>query len=195
MSIEAAPPDLDLDALRATALTRQLASLEKKKKMLATLASSATNVERMKETLCALRASGISPLLLVRKPATALSKDAILELFGFLRDWDQLLLKNMLEIAGDCIPAKYLPVLHQEARTEMKWFQEWQTAVADPRIHRYPGLPWRSFLRKVNAENSIFAKSILRDDTAENQLEGLVEEFLKGKKKTICIFPKNWGKR
>ncbi len=188
-------PDLDLDSLRNQALDRQLASLEKKQQTLATLAASVDNIDRAKETLCALRAAGISPLLLLRKPSEPLNKESLLAIFGFLRDWDQLLLRNLLELGEHYVPSKYLPLLHPEARTEMKWFQEWQTAVADPRIHRYPGLPWRSFLRKVNAENYAFVQNVLRDDTGADRLDSLVEEFLKGKKKTICIFPKNWGKR
>jgi hypothetical protein len=194
MSIDPTP-DLDLDALREKALARQLLSLEKKKQMLATLVASADKAPQMKAVLCSVRASGISPLLLIRKPVSPLSKDAVLELFGFLREWDQLLLRNLLEVASDSLPAVYHPLLFQEAKTELKWFQEWQTAVSDPRLHRYPGLPWRSFLRKVNAENYEFAQNILRDDTAENRLESLVEAFLRGKKKTICIFPKNWGRK
>jgi hypothetical protein len=194
MSIEV-NPDLDLDRLAPAALSKQLLRLEKQSKTLATVAASTGNSESIKDTLCSLRASGISPLLLVRKGFAKWPTEEILAFFGFLRDWDQLLLRNLTELAGDRIPAPFQATLAQEAKTELKWFQEWQTAVADPRIHRYPGLPWRSFLRKVNAENFAFAQDLLRDDATLESLDVRIRGFLVGKKKTICVFPKNWGKR
>jgi hypothetical protein len=194
MSIEV-NADLDLDRPLPGGLSNQLATLEKRNATLATVAASVENLVALKDTLCALRASGISPLVLLRAAETPLNTDAILEILGFLRDWDQLLLRNVLEVAGPKIQARYGAALEQEAKIELKWFQEWQTAVSDPRIHRYPGLPWRSFLRKVNAENFSFAQQLLRDDSSEEVLDAAVQAFVVGKKKTICVFPKNWGKR
>jgi hypothetical protein len=194
MSIEV-NADLDIDRPLPGGLRGQLDSLEKRNAMLATVAASVENLETLKETLCGLRASGISPMVLLKPVETPLTTDEILAVFAFLRDWDQLLLRNVLEVASARIDPKYVPSLIQEAKIEFKWFQEWQTAVADPRIHRYPGLPWRSFLRKVNAENFEFSQLLLRDDSTGDTLDLAVKAFLVGKKKTICVFPKNWGKK
>lgn len=194
MSIEV-QADLDLDSLPKGGLLRKVSGLEKRKAALATLIASPGGEQTIIETFCALRASGISPLLVLRAPAAPLATDHILAFSSFLRDWDQLLLRNLLELAGDRIAPRHAAALAQEAKIELKWFQEWQTAVSDPRIHRYPGLPWRSFLRKVNAENFSFLQELLRDDSSEEALDTAVKAFLVGKKKTICVFPKNWGKR
>ncbi len=193
MSIET-PPDVDIDLMRPGSLPQVLTGLEKRKVNLATVAASPINREGITEGLCALRASGISPLLLLRQSDPTWSVDQVLSFLEFLRDWDQLLLRNVLEVVHGRAHEKYLPALQVEAKIELKWFQEWQTAVADPRIHRYPGLPWRSFLRKVNAENFEFAFVLLSEE-AGPELDAKVEEFLKGKKKTICVFPKNWSKK
>ncbi len=194
MSIEI-NPDLDLDSLLPEHIAKQLLQFEERKATLVTVAASIEKLEAIRQAFCSLRASGISSLLLLRKVDIPLTTEEVLAIFAFLRDWDQLLLRNLLEIASDKIPAGFLPHLVAEAKTEFKWFQEWQTAVSDPRIHRYPGLPWRSFLRKVNAENFAFAQAILRDDSGHEVLDATVKSFLIGKKKTICIFPKNWGKK
>ena len=192
MSIEARL-DLDLDAVPLDALVGRLGEFEQKQAHLVTLGGSLENIEAIRQAFCTLRACGISPLLLIRKPEFEISREEILAVLGFLRDWDQLLLRNLLEIVGERVPASFLPNLAAESKTEFKWFQEWQTAVSDPRLHRYPGLPWRSFLRKVNNENFEFAQSLLRDDAVES-LDATVKAFLISKKKTICIFPKYWRK-
>ncbi len=184
--------DLDLDRLSKDELPRRMATLEEKKQSLVTLGASAHQRDAIRETLLALRASGASSLLVLRRPPEPMDSLATVDFLAFLRDWDQLLLRNILEVGVDRVPAKYSAALELEARTEVKWFQEWQTAVSDPRIHRYPGLPWRSFLRKVNAENFTFAEHLL---LGSPDLERRIELFLAGKKKTICVFPKNWGKR
>jgi hypothetical protein len=183
---------LSLDGLKPSALKRQIAQLEKKKTSLITLETSARNWEEVQGTLCSIRASGLSVLLLLDQASQDRSAQEILLLLSNLRSWDQLLLRNLLQVAASHIDAKFLPFLQQEAKIEMKWFQEWQTALTDPRIHRYPGLPWRSFLRKVNAENFAFAKALLEGKGADDRL---LEDFLKSKRKTICIFPKNWSHR
>ncbi|MBY0371673.1 hypothetical protein K2X33_13385, partial [bacterium] len=133
--------DIDLD--QASNALAAVAKFEKDKAALVRLAASPEQVDSLRETLMALRASGISPLLTLRRGTAELDRETLLAFFGFLRDWDQLLLRNMLELVIDRVPEKYRPNLAVEARTEAKWFQEWLTAVADPRIHRYPGLPWR----------------------------------------------------
>lgn len=189
MSIETV--DLDLDQLPPAKLAAQVARLEKSSAPLATLAASPEHVVYLRDALMALRASGISPLLTLRRGSETHDRETLLQFFALLRDWDQLLLRNMLELIGDRVPEKFRPNLAFEARTEAKWFQEWLTAVSDPRIHRYPGLPWRSFLRKVNAENFDFARALLSDEPLEER----VTQFLIAKKKTICIFPKNWNKK
>lgn len=183
---------LSLDGLKPSALKKQIAQLEKKKASLITLGTSALDWEEVQGTLCSIRASGLSVLLLVEPASHDRSPEETLLLLSNLRSWDQLLLRNLLQVASHQIEAKFLPFLQQEAKIEMKWFQEWQTALTDPRIHRYPGLPWRSFLRKVNAENFAFAKALLEGRGSD---DSLLESFLKSKRKTICIFPKNWSHR
>ncbi len=184
--------DLDLDRLSSEELPARMGLLEASKQSLVTVGASVHRREAIREALLALRAAGVSSLLVLRRDSAPIDSIESLDFLAFLRDWDQLLLRNILELGADRVPAKYLAALEVEARTELKWFQEWQTAVSDPRIHRYPGLPWRSFLRKVNAENFTFAEHLLMGSP---DLEPRIEVFLVGKKKTICVFPKNWGKR
>jgi hypothetical protein len=192
MSIEVSPGILHLDALKPQVVKKQIAQLEKKKASLLTLGTSARDWDQVRDTLCSARASGLSVLLLLEQVDSTRPVHEVLVLLASLRDWDQLLLRNFLEVCSARVPEKYLPALQHEAKIELKWFQEWQTALSDPRIHRYPGLPWRSFLRKVNAENYAFAKALLESTTEDARL---LEGFLMSKKKTICVFPKNWSRK
>ena len=90
--------------------------------------------------------------------------------------------------------------MQTEAKIELKWFREWLMAASDSRIHKYPGMPWRSFIRKVVGENYTFACTFLElvasTATPENReyLQLLMKGFLESKKKFICTFPKRWGK-
>ena len=165
-----------------------------------TLTSSADNWDRIRSVLCSLRASNASGLLLLKKPEDVLEDEEIVVILDFLREWDQLLLHNVLGLCANCIPAIFMPHLELEAKNELKWFREWLTALCDPRIYRYPGLPWRSFVRKISAENHAFGLKLLdlvsRPASSDNiqAVQNLFSEFLENKRKVICVFPTNWGR-
>jgi hypothetical protein len=55
-----------------------------------------------------------------------------LKVFATLRDWDQLLVRNILELCIGWMPATYHDVLRAEAKTELKWLEQWQSAAIDP---------------------------------------------------------------
>jgi len=200
MSIETAIPEIDIDALEGAALLSRLQDLEKQAYPLVTLTSSVNDWEKIRSSLLALRSSGMSAMLLLRRSQELLEDDEIQVIFTYLRDWDQLLLHNVLEICEGWIPAAYLPRLQIEAKLELKWFKEWWMAMSDPRIHKYPGLPWRRFVRKVVGENFDFAIRFLYlvalPATPENIDEVRVhfETFFEAKKKVLSIFPKKWSK-
>lgn len=197
MSIE----QFTLAEVRAVRLKKWIRSLEKKKVVCIQLAAPVAAIPECTEVLCALRAAGISVLLLISAEDSLLEDEELQGVFYWLRNWDQLLLRNFLETCGDWVPQEHLAVLSQESRTEFKWFQEWQTALADPRVHKYPGLPWRSFLRKVNSENFRFAEDFLRmvalnaSDENRAALDARIRSFLEAKKKVICVFPKKWSSK
>ena len=118
-----------------------------------------------------------------------------------LREWDQLTVHNCLALLGDYLPKGSVAALESESKVEMKSFQEWVVAANDPRIHKYPILPWRSFIRKVVAENYEFASGVLdlvylygEGCEASVDLVKLIESFLNSKKKVLCLFPKRWGR-
>ncbi len=89
-----------------------------------------------------------------------------------------------------------------EVKIELKWFREWLVANQDSRISRYPGLPWRSYMRKVIGENFDFAQTLLNVGAnlppemrkEDLTIENLVLAYLKSRKKAICFFPKKWGR-
>lgn len=155
--------------------------------------------EKMKETLCDLRAANLSPILHM-KGGVALDDDEITFLFTFMRDWDQMFLHNFLEICGEWVPQEFQSALQTESKIEMKWISEWLTASSDQRISKYPSLPWRSFIRKIVAENYQFAMVFLMlaaaPATEENvsSMHNHIKAFLEAKKKVVCVFPKKWGK-
>jgi hypothetical protein len=155
---------------------------------------------RIKRGLCDLRAAGRSAVLLLKRTDAFLEDDDVLSIFAFLRDWDQFLLHNFLELCEDWVPNTYQPLLQTEAKLELKWFQEWLTASSDTRIHKYPGLPWRSYVRKVVGENyqfaTIFLELTANAATPENiqAVQKHFTEFFEGKKKVLCMFPKHWSR-
>ncbi|MBI4405933.1 MAG: hypothetical protein HY537_17370 [Deltaproteobacteria bacterium] len=162
--------------------------------------ASVENWEKIKDSLCKLRASNISAMLFLNHLDVDLEDEELQYVFSYLRDWDQLTLHNILQLVGDWVPQALHQALLNEAKTEMKWFREWWVASHDSRLHKYPGLPWRSFIRKIINENFEFASFFLKlaasAATAENiqATENLVRGFLENKKKVVCIFPKKWNK-
>ncbi len=198
MSIEPTP-DVDLDVL-GERLALHLSTIEKQNVSVVHVTASISNWDRIKETLLQLRSANISPILHLRRGESLLEDEEIIYLFTFLRQWDQFLLVNFMEICGEWIPPEYQEKFRFEAKTELKWFKEWATAASDPRIHKYPGLPWRSFMRKINTENFQFATKFLElvaapsTDEARSQLQREIKAFLENKKKVVCVFPKNWNR-
>lgn len=188
--------DIDLDTIPDVEWLPTLIELENRGPRLVTLTCSPVHVDRAKQALLGLRAEGVPSVLLLNARQSLLDDEEMAVLFTFLHDWDQLLLRNILELCLDWIPKEFQVALQQEARTELKWFQEWQLAANDPRVHKYPGMPWRSFIRRINAENRAFAGEFLRlialPSTPENQqaLGKTLQEFLTTKKKVVSVFPK-----
>jgi hypothetical protein len=198
MSIDA-ESILDFDTLADTSFEETIEEFRSKTPPLCTLTCSPGSVERLKDFLCRLRAEGVAAVVVLRSTGSDLEQANALGVFEVLRDWDQLLLRNILELSIGWIPREFHEPLKLEAKTELKWFEQWQTASHDSRIHRYPALPWRSFLRKINAENFQFISDLMdlshRKATPESNrtTAALIKQFLDAKKKTICIFPKRWN--
>ncbi len=200
MSIEIAVPEVDLDPLENGSLLSRLEDIEKQAYPLVTLTSSVNDWDKIRKSLLSLRSSNISAMLLLKRSQDLLEDEEIQAIFTYLRDWDQLLLHNVLEICEGWIPQAFLARLQTEAKLELKWFKEWWVAMSDPRIHKYPGLPWRRFVRKVISENYDFAIRFLYlvalPATPENinEVQEHFNQFLESKKKVLSIFPKRWSK-
>lgn len=199
MSTEALP-EVNLDILESNSLLRDISTLEKKQQPLVSVQVSLQNLERAQSILCVLRAANISALITLKRGDVFLEDEEIQEVFHFLHEWDQLTLQNFLEICENWVPQPFIEPLRTESKVELKWFKEWLSAVSDPQIHRYPGLPWRSFVRKVNAENYSFAVQFLeliaRPATPENvqAVQEHLSQMLTAKRKVLCIFPKRWNR-
>ena len=182
------------------ALLSELSLAEKNQTPIVTLVGSIESWERIKTFLFASRASNVAALFLLKKPEGFLEDEEIQYLFGFLRDWDQLFVENFLSVCEAWVPQEFQQALKTEAKIELKWAKEWMTAASDQRIHKYPGLPWRSFLRKIMAENFDFAMKFLELTAAPATDENVkkmvthIQSFLEAKKKVVCVFPKRWPK-
>lgn len=199
MSIDSMPEiNVDLTQKAAEVLSG-IAPKNNDSHLLVNVTGSVQSWEKIKDTLCDLRAANISPILHI-KGGVALDDDEILFLFAFMRDWDQLFLHNFLEICGEWVPKEFQSVLQTESKIEMKWISEWLTANSDQRIYKYPSLPWRSFIRKIIGENYNFACVFLMLAAApatEDNVSAMhdhIKAFLEAKKKVVCVFPKRWGK-
>jgi len=193
-------PEIDLDRSELGSLLSDISNYEEKKLPLVTMVSSVNEGDKIRAMLSALRASNISGILLLKRSGEPLEDEEVLGIFAFLREWDQLLLLNVLELAESWIPQVFLAPLQQEAKVELKWFKEWLTASSDARIHKYPGLPWRRFIRKIISENYIFtanlAQLIALPATEENvrAVGEHFNRFLEEKRKVVSLFPKRWEK-
>ena len=193
-------PEIDLDAHERAIPPEEVLEFEKRGVPLVTLNSSADHWDKIRQVLCELRSANISAVLLLKQEDEVMEDEEITAILGFLKDWDQCLMVNLLELCSHCIPAVFLPHLQVEAKNELKWFREWLTAMGDTRIHRYPGLPWRSFVRKIVKENYEFGMQLLTlvslPATTENiqRVQTHFNAFLENKRKVVCVFPKNWGR-
>jgi len=192
---------LQLGSLTSEALSKQLAKCETSGQAVVYLEADLTEFERVRSSLCLLRASNLSPILLLKPldpPPTVAELEAVIP---YLRDWDQLFLFNILVLFQGWLPPSFAKELELEAKIELKWFREWLVANQDARLSRYPGLPWRSYIRKVIGENYDFTLMLLRvgqpDESGQRDemtLGNLLRSFLKSRKKAICFFPKKWGR-
>lgn len=199
MSIESMP-EINVDhAQQAGEILQGISEKNQEVSLLVNVTGSVQSWEKIKDTLCELRAANVSPILHIKGGAT-LDDEEILFLFAFMRDWDQLFLHNFLEICGEWVPKEFQSILQNESKIEMKWISEWLTANSDQRIYKYPSLPWRSFIRKIIGENYNFACVFLMLAAAPATDENVkamhehIKAFLETKKKVVCVFPKKWGK-
>lgn len=155
--------------------------------------------------LSRMRAAGLPVLLKLKKGDWTCELEELNYLFRAMRGKDQLTLSNTLELFGGILNQETRDQtrdqLEVESRIELKSFQEWIVATCDPRLHKYPVLPWRSFIRKVIEENFEFANGALDilymygDDAEQSpELKNLIANFLESKKKVLCLFPKKWSR-
>lgn len=195
MPIEVLPPNLSslsLDSFEEdTDLLAQAELLYEGNPSVVFLQSDLIHADRMKRVLLALRAADIPTILLVRSREPLVMSAAFQQL-EFLKQWDQCSLINVMQICQNAIPERFSSVLTAEAKIELKWLQEWWSASQGPRMARYPGLPWRSFIRKINSENFQFARELISE--GDSDLDERMKTFLTNKKKVVCVFPKRWGK-
>ncbi len=199
MSIDSMP-EINVDGTQNfSEVLQSVSQKEQAGSVLINVTGSVQSWEKIKDTLCSLRAVNVSPILHI-KGGIQLDDDEIIFLFSFMRDWDQLFLHNFLEICGEWVPKEFQNILQNESKIEMKWISEWLTANGDQRIYKYPSLPWRSFIRKIIGENYNFAMVFLMlaaapatDDNVKAMHEH-IKAFLETKKKVVCVFPKRWGK-
>ena len=192
-------PELNVDTVRSESeLGQEISKLEETQAPLVGIQGSLAHWDQIQIAICTLRSANVSALLALRKEEQPLEDDEILYVFGVLRDWDQLTLHNFLELCGDWIPQEFQEILKNEAKIELKWAKEWLTAITDQRITKYPTLPWRSFTRKVMAENYKFAVKFLELAAAPATEENVkaihqhIRDFVEIKKQVVCIFPKKW---
>lgn len=192
-------PELNVDkVVEASEIEQQVFELEKQQAPLVGVHASIDSWDKVEAAICSLRSANVSALLALQKSSEVLEDNEILYLFGVLRDWDQLTLQNFLEICGDWIPQEFQELLKNEAKIELKWAKEWLTAASDQRITKYPALPWRSFTRKIVAENYRFAVKFLELAAAPATEENMaaihqhIRQFIELKKQVVCIFPKKW---
>jgi hypothetical protein len=188
---------LSLDDLEDPEWLFENSPAENPKLPILTFGGPIAHFERIKKLLCSLRAANAPALLFIERPNPPPELSELVPILEFLKSWDQLTLHNLLQLCYSSIPPKYSLVLAQESKVEIKWFREWLMASYDARIAKYPGLPWRSFMRKIVAENYDFASNILKLRHSSEPLpstDTLIQNFLAGKKKTVCLFPKKWSK-
>ncbi len=184
--------ELRIDTLQSVEeILARVSQMETVPSQIIVITASFESLSSVKATLLSLRASDLGCVVLVQKPLEEPSFTEKQEALSMLRDWDQLLLFNVLNILSANIPDLFLSALAQEAKIEQKWFKEWVVGSQDPRMMKYPGIPWRSFIRKAVAENYTFATSVLGMGSDQTEdFQNLVSHFLSQKKQAVNIFPK-----
>lgn len=186
-----------IDGVEEAELRTRLESLETARPALAHLEGCIDNFPQIKTTLLALRAANIPSMINLKGSDLPVTFEELKYLFQFLKDWDQLFLGNVLNLIGDLVPEVAKKDLSLESKIEHKWFQEWFVAAESPKL---AGLPWRSYIRKIVSENHAFTECLLRFGHSESSekdalsLMNGIKDFLRTRKKAVCIFPKNWGK-
>lgn len=179
-------------------LMEEIDSMEKGNLYLVYIIATIKSWPLLSSAVCSLRSRNMSSLLLLTRMDESLDKDQKLTMLTMLRDWDQLILHNLMAVCSEFIPKEYDEKFRLESKTEMKWFREWLLALSDPRLHKYPNLPWRSFIRKIVSENFNFARNILLESSdagsEDSHVQKFFSHFLDEKKKVVCLFPKRWSK-
>ena len=145
-------------------------------------------------SLCELRGRGVLPLVGLVKGESVHPDALLLERFRFLADWDQCSLANVLGVVSRWLPDAFRSTLDQEAKLEARFFREWAAAAAEPRLGRYPALPWRRFMRNVNEENYRFAEACVLEQNDPPALAEAVKRLLEAKRKTVNLFPKKFDR-
>src|SRR4051812_40327147 len=102
MSIDA---EINLDAIADGAWAKRLDQWGEPTELV-TLSCSPAGLERAREALLALRGRGAPAMLLLAAKNTLLDDEELGVLFATLREWDQLSLRNFLELCQDWIPAE-----------------------------------------------------------------------------------------
>ena len=199
MFIDSQPEfQIQLDEIQSDdELRSEVDSLEEENRTLVYVVSSLKSYDKLRKILLALRSANVSAIVLLKESDRIPSVDEIDSLFRYLRDWDQLFLHNVLQLAEPWIPEKFREKLRSEVKHELKWFREWFLACSDPRIYKYPTLPWRSYIRKVTGENFEFAKALLKNvglnpSIPVEEIDRMFLEFLDRKQHVLCTFPKRW---
>ena len=190
---------LFLDEVRSDPdLFERLSLFEAQKCNVVFLTAGVDDFSRVASVLSTLRAANVGCLLFLKRSQNILDEQELLLLIERLGIWDQLSLHNILELCEGWFPAEFAANFAAEAKLELKWLREWLLGSFDSRIHKYPGLPWRSYLRKVMAENHSFVKKFLEVSSMPSSQESQqilaehLKAFLESKKKVLCTYPKRW---
>ena len=201
MNIETLPElKIDLNDIQGEDdLLFELEAFDKKQLHVVYLIAAKEELEQVKSALCTLRAHNKSGIVMVKREDLPVDVKELAYIIRSLRDQDQLLLHNIMQLIEMLLPESHHQTLRTEAPNELKWFREWLMASHDPRIHKYPGLPWRSYVRKVNQENFHFSASLVeilssRLGDADDRLGPVIRDFLEKKKQALCLFPKRWNR-
>lgn len=196
-------PPIRLDDLVADSeLASVLATYDQSTTPVVYLEGSLGSWERAKSALLSLRASNIAGILLMApgESGHTMTVDQTAKMLCFLRDWDELFLHNIVSLCRDLIPKELHKDFELEAKMELMWFREWFTASHDTRISKYPGLPWRAFIRKIVSENYAFSEQLIslaqasHDENQGVELRNYLRSFLRSRKKAIALFPKKWSR-
>jgi hypothetical protein len=182
-----------LDEILGQKYKKHIRFLLKEKSPLLYLSAKSYPVSWMDEFFCALRAEGQAFVFSLLGVEPSWQEDEAIAVARSLARVEQLSLRNLLWLGMGFFPEPLEKVLRMEAVLELKCFEEWHRALGETSWQKYPYLPWRRFLRKVNEENLEFFEKFLRS-ADEKEQQALAVNFLNEKKKVVTIFPKKWDK-